>query len=106
MITNTPEPPYYAVIFTSRLSEDIEGYADTATRMQELAQTIEGYLGMETARQDIGITVSYWRTLDSIREWKVHLEHAMAQIKGKEQWYSAYSVRIVRVERAYDFGME
>ncbi len=33
----TPEPPYYAVIFTSTRTAVEEGYADMADRMVELA---------------------------------------------------------------------
>jgi len=32
-IATTPEPPYYAVIFTSVRSATDEGYADTAAKM-------------------------------------------------------------------------
>ena len=70
MIAQTPQPPYYAVIFTSLRTDITEGYADTATRMVELAKEQPGYLGHESAREGIGITVSYWESLDSIRNWK------------------------------------
>jgi hypothetical protein len=33
----TPEPPYYAVIFTSRRTPEDSGYGETADRMAELA---------------------------------------------------------------------
>ncbi len=32
-IANTPEPPYYAVIFSSHRTEDDNGYADMARSM-------------------------------------------------------------------------
>ena len=39
-LADTPEPPYYAVIFTSLNTQiDAEGYARTAERMLELAAT-------------------------------------------------------------------
>ncbi|MCW3103327.1 MAG: Antibiotic biosynthesis monooxygenase [Bacteroidetes bacterium] len=50
MIANTPPPPYYAVIFTSERTGELEGYEDTAARMVELAQGQEGYLGIESAQ--------------------------------------------------------
>lgn len=56
----TPNPPYYAVIFTSLRTEGDKGYADTAQRMLELAIQQAGFLGYETARQTLGITVSFW----------------------------------------------
>ena len=47
---NTPEPPYYAVMFTSlRNGADAEGYAEAAERMLELAVQQPGYLGVESA---------------------------------------------------------
>jgi heme-degrading monooxygenase HmoA len=100
-IAATPEPPYYAVIFTSLRTEDLEGYAETASRMLELAAEQPGYLGVESARADLGITVSYWRDLESIRRWKAHAEHRAAQQAGRERWYSNYRTRIALVERDY-----
>lgn len=101
MIANTPEPPYYAVIFTSERTDVDEGYAAMAERMLALARTQPGFLGVESARDGVGITVSYWRDLESIRHWKSDLEHREAQRLGREQWYRAFKTRIARVERDY-----
>ena len=60
-IADTPEPPYYAVIFTSLQSDDLEGYHEMAAHMLELAHDQPGFLGVESAREGLGITVSYWR---------------------------------------------
>ena len=60
------EPPYYAVIFTSRRTgTDAAGYALAAQRMATLAEQQPGYLGVESTRDSdgLGITVSYWRSL-------------------------------------------
>jgi heme-degrading monooxygenase HmoA len=70
--------------------------------MVELAQQQPGYLGHESAREGLGITVSYWESLEAIRNWKLHSEHLPAQQKGRAQWYSAYKVRICKVERDYE----
>ncbi|TVZ40469.1 heme-degrading monooxygenase HmoA [Alteromonadaceae bacterium 2753L.S.0a.02] len=104
-IANTPEPPYYAVIFTSLLSElDEQGYAETAQRMLDLATQQPGFLGFESARDGLGISVSYWQSLEAIKAWKQQVEHQAAQQNGRSRWYSAYSTRIARVERDYRFG--
>lgn len=100
----TPEPPYYAVIFTSqRNAEDSEGYARMAAAMAALAAQQPGYLGEESARdaQGVGITVSYWRDEASIHAWKRVAAHAEAQRQGRANWYEDYVVRVARVERAY-----
>ncbi|MDG1571643.1 antibiotic biosynthesis monooxygenase [Robiginitalea sp. M366] len=99
----TPAPPYYAVIFTSQRTAGDQGYAKTAARMMELAARQPGYLGVEHAREEIGITISYWESLRAIAGWKAEAEHQWAQQRGREQWYSWYTVRICRVERAYEF---
>lgn len=103
MIANTPEPPYYAVIFTSLRTDIQKGYAEMADWMSELAQQQDGFLGMEAARDGVGITVSYWRDLESIRNWKRHTDHQVAQEKGRSEWYKAYKTRIAKVERDYGF---
>lgn len=101
LIAKTPEPPYYAVIFSSLRNDDIEGYAETAARMVELASLQPGFLGVESAREDLGITISYWSDLESIKKWKAHAEHLEAQKLGMEKWYSNYMTRIALVERDY-----
>lgn len=103
MIAQTPDPPYYAVIFTSIRTDTEEGYSEMAERMYELAKQQDGFLGMETARESVGITVSYWRDMDSIKKWKMHTDHQVAQQKGRADWYSAYKTRIAKVERDYGF---
>ncbi len=68
-----PAPYYYAVIFSSTLSDNAEGYGAMAARMVELAREQDGFLGVESASrtsEGFGITVSYWRDLESIRKWK------------------------------------
>lgn len=102
-IAATPDPPYFAVIFTSRRSAQDNGYQAMADRMVELAAAAPGFLGFESARGELGISVSYWADLESIRRWKHNLEHREAQRLGRETWYSAYRVRIAKVER--DYGM-
>ena len=106
MIARTPQPPYYAVIFTSARTEENNGYSEMSERMFELASRQEGFLGVESARENIGITVSYWRDLESIKNWKFNAEHTIARDKGRSIWYKAYKTRIAKVERDYDFWKE
>lgn len=103
-IAKTPEPPYYAVVFTSLLgANDPEGYAKMANKMVELAALQPGFLGIESAREQVGITVSYWENLESIKMWKKNLEHMEAQKAGREKWYTQFRVRIAKIEK--DYGM-
>ncbi|CAM1356432.1 antibiotic biosynthesis monooxygenase family protein [Tenacibaculum ascidiaceicola] len=103
MIVDNLKPPYYAVIFSTTLSDDTEGYYEMAEKMDNLAKEQEGYLGVESARSDVGITVSYWESLDAILKWKNNIEHAEARNIGRERWYKKYQLRISKVEREYGF---
>ncbi|HWO75151.1 MAG TPA: antibiotic biosynthesis monooxygenase [Bacillus sp. (in: firmicutes)] len=99
-IAKTPEPPYYAVIFSSQRTEGDKGYGKMSEKMVELASQQKGFLGIESARDnELGITVSYWESLEAIRNWKEHSVHKLAQDKGKTEWYQSYSLRVCKVER-------
>ncbi len=104
----TPDPPYYAVIFTSRRTSGDQGYEVMANRMVELAAQQPGFLGIESVRgsDGLGITVSYWSQLESIAAWKQNIEHRAAQDAGIRLWYSEYQLRICRVDRDYGQGGE
>ncbi|MFV0378960.1 MAG: antibiotic biosynthesis monooxygenase family protein [Mangrovibacterium sp.] len=104
LISQTPVPPYYAVIFSSVRTPIDEGYSETAKLMLELAAEIDGFLGIESARNELGITVSYWRDLNAIARWRKQTDHQLAQQYGREKWYSAYKTRIALVERDYGFS--
>ena len=99
----TPEPPYYAVIFTSKRTDGDHGYEAMAQAMFDLALKQPGCLGAETARdaRGVGITVAYFSDEASIRNWKQDAKHLTAQKLGKERWYSHYELRVAKVERAY-----
>lgn len=101
MIAQTPAPPYYAVIFTSLRTEGDNGYAATSALMEKLSREQPGYLGIESARSGLGITVSYWESEEAIKAWKENMQHAVAQQRGKDAWYSDYCVRVCKVERVY-----
>ncbi len=102
--SDTPPPPYYAVIFTSRLSVNDAGYTAMGDIVSKLAESQPGYLGMESTRGNdrLGITVSYWKDEDSILAWKADIKHLMAQKNGIERWYDHYELRVAKVERAYN----
>ena len=103
---DTPEPPYFAVIFTSRRTAADEGYGDTSEQMIALASQQPGFLGYESARgvDGLGITVSYWQSEEAIANWRRHTDHLVAQQKGRETWYSEFVTRVARVERARRFA--
>jgi heme-degrading monooxygenase HmoA len=103
MIAKTPQPPYFAVIFTNIRTKRYSGYETMSKRMVELARKQPGFLGLESARDEIGITVSYWDSQEAISLWKSNIDHLEAQKLGKEKWYKTYKVRIAWIGRDYEF---
>jgi len=77
-IARTPQPPYYAAVITVERAESDDGYFEMADAMHKLAQAQPGFLGMEWV-YDAG------------------------QRLGQERCYRAYTVRIARVERDYQW---
>jgi len=98
---DTPEPPYWAALFTSQRTDGDQGYGAMAERMVALAREQPGFLGVESVRDHtgLGITISYWRDEDSIRRWKAVAEHRAAQELGKSRWYADFALRVAKVER-------
>jgi heme-degrading monooxygenase HmoA len=103
MIAKTPKTPYYAVIFTSVKNFEDNNYNIMSDKMVALANKQKGFLGIESARNELGITVSYWDSLESIKKWKMHVDHIEAREKGRSTWYKTFKVRICKVENDYEF---
>ena len=103
MFANTPEPPYYVVVFTSQRTEVDEGYHEMNDSLYEDALKHDGYIGGESLRDEngFGVAVLYWRDMESIAKWGRYEKHLRAKEQGKEKWYSGYKVRIGKVEREY-----
>lgn len=99
---------YYAVIFTSNLSNDTTDYSNVAEKMEDLAKQQPGFLGVESARGNsgLGITISYWESLEAIENWKKNTLHKEAKKRGREQWYENFHLRICLVEKEYKFQRE
>ncbi|MEU6775286.1 antibiotic biosynthesis monooxygenase [Streptomyces sp. NPDC046759] len=105
-----PEPPYYAVVFTSTrtaqaLADGPDGYARTAERLSRLVREVPGFLGEDSAHTPGGlaVTVAYFRDLAGIEQWRDHPAHLVAKRRGRERWYERYAIHIARVEHSHAF---
>lgn len=98
-----PQSGFYAVIFASEKSENLEGYAEMDEQTMQLASRQEGYLGYETViNANKTIFISYWKDLEAIHNWRINALHKMAKSKA-EQWYKRYLSQICRVEQHHLF---
>ena len=94
----------YAVIFKTKRQLPMPAeYNEFSQKLVELAKLNPGFLRIESIADASGngVSVSYWKSLDSIREWKAQSDHLEAQAKGKREWYLDYEVQICEVLRAY-----
>ena len=94
--------PYYAVIFSSQRTDVESGYGAMAELMERLAREQPGFLDVESVRDAAGrgITVSYWSSREAIAGWKAHLQHRLAQERGRSEWYRWFSLKICVVDEA------
>lgn len=99
-----PEAPFYAVIFISQKSEDLDGYAAMDEKMMSMAQQQNGYLGYSSlSKPEGGIFISYWRDEKAIDAWRSDLEHGKAKAAAP-QWYAYYHSMIAKVESSRIHG--
>lgn len=100
-----PEAPFYAVIFISQKSEDLENYTETDAEMMRESHKVEGFLGYSSKGDEkTGIFISYWRDQDAIEKWRQHQGHLKAKNQGAKRWYNYYHSIICKVEQSVEFG--
>lgn len=92
----------YVVIFRATIRQLDSEYAAVAARMRELALTEFGCIEFQALTGGSAeVALSYWPDQESIRAWKLHPEHVLAQQQGQQKWYDAYTVQIAHIEREY-----
>lgn len=106
MIKGETPQARYVVIFISQLGEETTGYSEAAAQMVTMVERQPGFLGLDSVRggDGRGITVSYWESLEAIAAWREVPQHRQAQQRGREEWYSHYTVHVARLERSSRCG--
>lgn len=93
-------------IFRSRLRPDNQAeYLETAARMSELARAMPGYISHKVFTAEDGERVNIVEFADEASQlaWATHVEHMAAKTRGREAFYSAYSIQICTVNRQARF---
>jgi heme-degrading monooxygenase HmoA len=98
-----PDTGFYAVIFSSEKSSNLEGYSEMDALTMNLAMEQKGYLGFESlSNENKTIFISYWKDMDSIQTWRLNATHQMAKSKAG-QWYKRYLSQICLVKQSHLF---
>ena len=92
------------VIFRAKVRQLDPEYAAVAARMRELALGQFGCLEFQAVSEGVDeVALSYWPDEQSVRAWRNHAEHALAQQLGRTRWYESYVVQVAHIEREYRF---
>ncbi|MBS0248296.1 MAG: antibiotic biosynthesis monooxygenase [Proteobacteria bacterium] len=80
-------------------------YQDWLTRMSEIAVTMPGYISHKGYVADDGerLTFVEWESMETLRGWMRHPQHAAAKKIGREKFYEFYTVQICDVTRQSQF---
>ena len=92
----------FVVIFRAKVRQLDEEYSRVAGRMRDLALAQFGCLEFHAVTEGKEeVALSYWPDEQSIRAWRNHPEHVLAQQAGRDRWYASYSVQVAEVTREY-----
>lgn len=85
-------------IFRSRLLEDAEtnGYSELAARMENRARAMPGFLDFKSFAAADGerLSVIVFDTIAHQHAWRDDPEHRVAQQRGRDAFYSEYSISV------------
>jgi heme-degrading monooxygenase HmoA len=96
-------------IFRNRLKpENVEEYYQWAARISALAKTMPGYLSHKTFVAEDGerVTIVEFADEASQRGWATQAQHVEAKKKGRESFYTEYSIQVCSVTRESRFAAD
>jgi heme-degrading monooxygenase HmoA len=93
------------VLFRSKLVPEPEGYAEMAQEMLDAARGMPGFVDVKAFKADDGerLTLVWWQDEDTLRAWRTHARHLVAQQTGRERWYEYYTLDVAEVIRSKQF---
>ena len=95
-------------VFRSRLRPGVDDqYAAVASQMSELARQMSGFIDEAFYESADGERVTIVRFTDwpSHRAWAAHVEHRLAQRRGREELYSWYDISVCEESYGHRFDV-
>lgn len=95
-----------AVIFEVEMNPGRgEDYFELTGNLRPELEAIEGFISVERF-QSLGdenkyVSVSFWRDEKAIKTWRDHVEHRIAQDRGKRELFADFRIRVAEVVRDY-----
>ena len=93
------------VLFRSKLVAEPEGYAEMAQEMETLARSMPGFVDVKSYKSEDGerLTIVWWEDEETLRAWRTHARHLVAQQSGRERWYEYYDMDVAEIVRRKRF---
>jgi heme-degrading monooxygenase HmoA len=96
----------FAVIFEVQPKPGREqDYLDMAASLRPALEEIEGFVSVERfqsmATPGKLVSISFWRDEASVKRWREHNRHHLAQLAGRGQIFADYRITVAEVERQY-----
>lgn len=104
--TKTNEAATILTVFRSRLKPEAQAeYGEWAARMAALARAMPGYVSHKAFVAEDGerVTIVEFESEETLRAWSMHPDHVAAKQKGREAFYSEYSLQTCEVLHARSF---
>jgi heme-degrading monooxygenase HmoA len=94
------------VLFRSKLVPEPDGYAEMAQEMLDTAKSMPGFIDVKAFKADDGerLTLVWWEDEETLRAWRTHARHLVAQKAGRERWYEYYNLEVAEVIRSRQFA--
>ena len=99
-------PGQIVTVFRNRLHPDgIAGYGPRADEIEALARSMPGFVEVKSFVADDGerVTISTFADAESVRAWREHPEHRVAQQQGRAEFYASYTIQVCETVRAGEF---
>ncbi|WP_340677057.1 antibiotic biosynthesis monooxygenase [Paraglaciecola sp.] len=83
-------------------------YFAIASELKVTLAEMEGFISIERfqslADQNKFLSLSFWKDEESVKAWREQTFHRQAQVKGRNQIFDNYRLRVATVLR--DYGMK
>ena len=97
------------VVFRSRYKAgaDLDAYRELAVEMRALVATQPGFISIESfgAPDGTHVSLEFFETGEAAAAWGSHPAHREAQRRGREEFYSWYSVHVADVIRSHELHL-
>lgn len=90
------------VLFRSRLTAEAgEDYEQMAGEMLATACEMPGFIDFKTfqAADDERLSVIRWKDDETLKQWRSHPRHRVAQRNGRTKWYQYFQIEVAEVVR-------